>query len=181
MNDNKYTNCDVIECNCTKKEGVVERRERLLHELEQEECSAKIIGEKEIQEIYHNACLYKDSVELIRPLSKNRRFRNLLLRQHKEYSELIKEVENQAKLRNVELKNTGVFATMMMHVTTFVNTLNDKSASKLSQIMLQGINMGVISVTKLVNRLEENDKNCSYARRLLDLLNKSSEEMKLFL
>ncbi|MBO5304815.1 MAG: hypothetical protein J6A99_03970, partial [Clostridia bacterium] len=62
-----------------------------------------------------------------------------------------------------------------------VNTISDKSNSKLSEIMIQGINMGIISTTKIVNKIEDENKDCPYARRLLDLLSKNLEEMKLFL
>ena len=69
----------------------------------------------------------------------------------------------------------------MIYMTTAINTIKDKSDSKLSEIMMQGINMGIISLTKLNNKLSEENRSCHLADSLLSLLMKNLEEMKLFL
>lgn len=179
-NYNDNSTCVVCECKETSCHDKASKREKLLESLECERgtCCAT---EKELQEIYHNALLGKLSVEILRPLSKDKRFRNLLLRQYKEYSAIAKEVEQQASVKEVELQDVSMMSKAMMHLTTMVNTISDKSNSKLSEIMIQGINMGIISTTKIVNKIEDENKDCPYARRLLDLLSKNLEEMKLFL
>ncbi len=157
-----------------------EKRERLLRQAETE-CNRDKISEADLQEVYRNACVGKESVEILKSFSQNKGFRNLLIRQYKEYSSIAKEIELYANQLSYNLEKTSIFAKGMMYFTTAVNTLKDKSDSKLSEIMMQGINMGIISLTKLTNKLSEENRSCVLANNLLDLLDKNLEEMKLFL
>ena len=95
--------------------------------------------------------------------------------------DIIKEIEIYANKVNIQLQRPSIFARSMMYMTTALNTMTDKSDSKLSEIMLQGINMGIISLTKLLNKLSEENKTCNCAENLLKLLNKNLEEMKMYL
>ena len=68
-----------------------------------------------------------------------------------------------------------------MHFTTAINTLKDKSNSKLAEIMVQGINMGIISIMKIINRLSDEGRSNQYADKMLAVLQENLNEMKLFL
>ena len=164
----------------TVKSDCAEKRERLLRQAETE-CDRSKITEADLQEVYRNACVGKESVEILKSFSSDKGFRNLLIRQYKEYSSISKEIELYANQLGYTLEKTSIFAKGMMYITTAVNTLKDKSDSKLSEIMMQGINMGIISLTKLTNKLSEENRTCHLANALLDLLDKNLEEMKLFL
>lgn len=135
----------------------------------------------ELQEIYRNAAVGMESVEILRPLSRDRGFRNLLLKQYGRYSAVAREMELYAAERGVELTDPSVFAKGMMYFTTLVNTVKDKSNGKLAEIMIQGINMGIISITKVINRLSDEGKSNDFAERMLLLMQNNLEEMKLFL
>lgn len=161
-------------CSCTEK------REQILKEAEAS-CGRSDISEADLQEVYKNACTGKESVEILKSFSSNKGFRNLLIRQYKEYSSIAKEIELYANQLGYSLEKTSVFAKGMMYMTTAINTIKDKSDSKLSEIMMQGINMGIISLTKLNNKLSEENRSCHLADSLLSLLMKNLEEMKLFL
>lgn len=136
---------------------------------------------EEMQEIYHNALAGMDSVEILRPISKDRSFRSLLLKQYKEYSQIATEMEKEAKVRGAELKKPSFMAKAMMYMSAKVSTLKDKSSSRLAEIMIQGIDMGIISVTKVVNRLEAENRTNVYAQKMADILAKNLEETKAFL
>lgn len=136
---------------------------------------------EEMQEIYHNALAGMDSVEILRPISKDRSFRSLLLKQYKEYSQIATEMEKEAKARGAELKKPSFMAKAMMYMSAKVSTLKDKSSSRLAEIMIQGIDMGIISVVKVVNRLEAENRTNEYVQKMADILAKNLEEMKAFL
>ncbi|MBR1748017.1 MAG: hypothetical protein IJ735_07425 [Clostridia bacterium] len=135
----------------------------------------------ELQEVYKNAILGMQSVEDLRPLSTDRGFRNLLLKQYGRYAAVAKDVEIYAADRGIELDDPSLFAKGMMKMTTMFNTIKDKSNSKLAEIMVQGINMGIISVTKVINRLSDEHRTNEYADRMLNLMQQNLNEMKLFL
>ena len=157
-----------------------ERREELLEELTHA-SNEEVIAESDIKEVYKNASTGKESVEILRGFSQNKGFKTLLLRQYKEYAALCRELEMYANKQGYEPQQTSVFAKGMMYITTAVNTLKDKSDSKLAEIMIQGINMGIVATTRQLNNLSEQNRTCSYAEELLRILQKNLEEMKLFL
>lgn len=155
--------------------------QRLLDEADEAaECNRKI-GAEELQEIYRNATVGMQSVEILRPLSEDKGFRNVLLKQYKGYAATARELEVYAEEYDVELNDPSVFAKGMMYFTTMVNTIKDKSNGKLAEIMIQGINMGIISLTKLINKLSDEGKSNAYADDMLELLEHNLNEMKLFL
>ena len=156
-----------------------ERLEKLMNEKNGEEKMK--IAEADLQEVYKNACTGKESVEIIRSFSPKKGFKNILIRQYKEYASLTKEIEMYANRLGYDLQKTSALAKGMMYITTAMNTLKDKSDSKLSEIMIQGIDMGIIAMTKLINRNSDENRSCSFAESLLALLQKNLEEMKLFL
>lgn len=177
-------NCGCVEtkerdCDCQDSKVRNERVRSLLNDCEIPKCGE--INGTEMQEIYRNATVGMESVEILRPLSEDRGFKNLLLRQYRRYSMIAKEIELYATDHGVELDDPSLFAKAMMHVTTMVNTLKDKSSSKLAEIMIQGINMGIISITKIVNHLSDEGRSNEYADKMIDILQKNLEEMKLFL
>ncbi len=134
-----------------------------------------------LQEVYHNAMLGKYAVENLRPLSSDRGFRNLLLKEYKEYSAIAKEIEVYADKVGMDIKNVNVFSRGMMYFTTMMNTIGNKSNSKLAEIMIQGINMGIISLTKIINKKADKDESQIFAKKMMEVLEKNLEEMKLFL
>lgn len=157
-----------------------ERMEQVMAECEQES------GEKKndhwcIQEIYRCARLGAISVEVIKPFVNDKGYRSLLLRQYSEYNALSKEIEVYCTKQNIEIKGSNPMNKFVMFMTTAANTLRDKSNSKLSEIMIQGINMGIISITKVHNWLSDNGKRNDYADRMMFLLQQNLEDLKLFL
>lgn len=139
------------------------------------------INAEELQEIYHDAVLGKISVEILRPLSQDRTFKNLLTKQYDGYAKISRKMENYAQTCNVELKDPTSFAKGMMYCTTMMNTVKDKSNSKLAEIMIQGINMGIISLTKISNKLENEGKTNDLVNEMSDLLQEYLSQTKEFL
>lgn len=140
-----------------------------------------LYSETDLQEVYKNAFTGKESVEILRSFSADKGFRNVLIRQYKEYASLAKEIELYANQAGFDLKKTSFFARSMMYITTAMNTIKDKSDSKLSEIYIQGIDMGIIAMVRLINKLADEGKTLPYAQALLDMLQRNLEEMKAFL
>ena len=172
-------------CICADKDENACCGQKDNHETDECDCvgnsGCSRINDEDLREIYKNACLGKISIEILEKFCVEKSFKNLLIKQYKEYTEAVKEIELYANKVNINLQKPSVFARSMMYMTTAVNTMSDKSDSKLSEIMLQGINMGIISLTKLQNKLKEEGKSCACCDNLLKLLNKNLSEMKMYL
>lgn len=158
-----------------------QRVKSLLKECENLSSPQPKIAPSVLQEVYQNAMLGKYAVENLRPLSSDRGFRNLLLKQYKEYSAIAKEIEVYADKVGMDVKSINIFSRGMMYFTTMMNTIGNKSNSKLAEIMIQGINMGIISLTKIINKKSDEEESHSFAKKMMEVLDKNLEEMKLFL
>lgn len=180
MNDN-YQDNTTLETNQIKDKEVRD----LLRECEELSSPEPQIEPTELQEVYQNAMLGKYAVEYLRPLSTDRGFRNLLLKQYKGYSAIVKEMENYADSFSIQLQGVNIVNRGMMYFSTLVNTIGNKSNSKLAEMMIQGINMGIISITKIINKKPVNviseDPSTSFAEKMMEVLHANLEEMKLFL
>jgi hypothetical protein len=170
MNDNKTENGGGC-CPCENAEQTMTDAEKNQNRLE----------ESEVREVYKNTCLGKESVQILKKFSMDKTFTDLLVRQYKEYAKLNAEIEAYAEENGYDLHSPSQMAVNMMYVTTAVNTLSDKSSSKLAEIMIQGIDMGIISTTKLINKLSQDNKECTLAQDLLRVLNENLDEMKAYL
>lgn len=159
-----------------------EKLQKVMQECENS-SSCEIKGNEtwSIEEVYKTTKLGMTATEILRPFSNDKGFRNLLMRQYSEYSNLAKEIEIYAAGRNVELKENNIINKAMMFISATLNTLKDKSNSKLSEIMIQGINMGIIRVTKVQNSLSDRNENNQFADRMMNMLQQNLEDMKLFL
>ncbi|HOO22592.1 MAG TPA: hypothetical protein PKY53_02800 [Clostridia bacterium] len=173
---NQQQNQNQRQCNSRS-----EKLQKVLDECN-EELSAPMQDEQTcMQEIYRIAKVGMSSIEILRPFSEDRGFRNLLMRQYSEYNALAKEIEIYCATHNIEIKPNSVFSKAMMFISTAMNTLTDKSNSKLSEIMIQGINMGIISITRVQNSLSDMNAHNHFADRIMVLLTQNLEDLKLFL
>ncbi|NLL56651.1 MAG: hypothetical protein GX242_05520 [Clostridiales bacterium] len=158
-----------------------QKLQQIIKECEEEISAMAQTAESCMQEIYRNAKVGMSSIEILRPFSEDKGFRNLLMRQYSEYNGLAKEMEIYCANHNIELKSNSMFSKIMMFITTAINTLKDKSNSKLSEIMIQGINMGIISITKVQNHLSDTNSHNHFADKMMMLLQQNLEDLKLFL
>ena len=62
-----------------------------------------------------------------------------------------------------------------------IRTITDDSNSKLAEMLLQGLNMGVIEGRRLLNQKDGDDKVLDLVNDYVDMQGKYVEEMKEFL
>jgi len=102
-----------------------------------------------------NTCL--ESLRALACVNKNDRFSTVLLEQEKVYSEFAVKVRRAASEEGVKLEDEGFLPKMMLWGMTKMKSMTDHSPSKLAEILTQGINMGVISLDKIINEMEEGE------------------------
>lgn len=95
-----------------------------------------------------------DSIKALESVNTDKQFSLTLLEQEKAYQELSVKVKGVIANERIEVKNEGLVPKMMLWGTTKAKTIMDNSPSKLAEMLIQGANMGMISLTKVQNALE---------------------------
>ncbi|MFW5779877.1 MAG: hypothetical protein ACOCWI_00285 [Bacillota bacterium] len=166
------------------EEQIASRVNKVLEEeLSNEEMQPGDIVELELlQETYKVATMGMQSVEVIKPMVKEKALKNLLFKQFNSYKSLAKEIELKAIHNGFDLKPANIINKAMMYGNMLINTINDRSASKLAEMMIQGINMGIISITKVTNNIDsELNIDMSLTNKLMGMLNNNLENLKVYL
>lgn len=96
-----------------------------------------------------------ESLRALSYVNRDSQFSTVLLEQEKLYSDYAVKVRRAAADEGVKLEYEGFLPKMMLWSMTKMKTLADRSPSKLAAMLTQGIDMGVISIEKMSNELEE--------------------------
>ena len=104
-----------------------------------------------LNEVHKGITMGMASLELISDKSEDPNFKNDLSYQYNEYQHSLNDVNEKFK-ENGEIPDDVPLNTKVMGWTGIqMNTLKDSSTSKLSEILIQGYDMGVIKGVKLLN------------------------------
>jgi len=130
--------------------------------------------------VYKNCKIGMESIRAIKPQVEDNALKNLFSKQYRGYETLSKEVELQATKDGSDLENPSIISKAMLWGGVMINTLTDKSTTKIAEIMIQGINMGIISLTRLQNNLQE-ERNDKLIVKLINQYHNNIEVLKAYL
>lgn len=92
-----------------------------------------------------------DSISTISEKVQSQDLKNDLKFQYDKYNEILNQVNNKLSKFGEFPKELNPMQKAMGWMSIEWNTMNDKSDSKISEMMLQGTNMGIIEGVKLLN------------------------------
>jgi hypothetical protein len=121
-----------------------------------------------------------ESLRAISYVNRDSQFSTVLLEQEKLYSDYAAKIRRIADQEGVELEDEGFLPKMMLWGMTKMKTLGNKSPSKLSEMLTQGIDMGIISIDKINNEMEEGTDR-SLADELKNYYNATKEAVRSYL
>ena len=104
-----------------------------------------------LSEIYRNTVLALESISDILPEIEDENIKEEILRQHEEYEKICAQASMIAKKNGQELKEPNPMKKMMMWSGIKMNTLTDKSASHIADMMVQGTVMGITALKKTLS------------------------------
>lgn len=104
-----------------------------------------------LKEINQNAKMGMDSLSTILKKSQDTKFKDLLNTQHNEYQNIYDRTQELLVKNNLQMEDTPTMQKAMSWMGIQLNTVNDTSNSKLSELLIQGNDMGIIKGTKLLN------------------------------
>ena len=98
-----------------------------------------------------------DSISNISEKVTNSNLKKDLQFQYNKYNEILNKVNNQLSNYNERPKELNPMQKAMGWMTVEWNTMDDKSDSKISEMMIKGTNMGIIEGVKLLNNNPDAD------------------------
>lgn len=104
-----------------------------------------------LKEINKDAKMGMDSINMVGKKVENEKFRKLLEEQHNEYQNIFDRTQELLVQEHEDMKDVPAMQKAMAWTGIQMNTMNDNSNSKLSELLIQGNDMGVIKGTKLLN------------------------------
>lgn len=137
---------------------------------------------KILKEINKDAKMGMDSLTMVTKKVQDEKFKKLLNNQHDEYQNIFDRTQELLVQENKNIQDIPTMQKVMAWTGIQMNTLNDKSNSKLSELLIQGNDMGVIKGTKLLN--ESNFTTPEIENLLSDfvrLQEKNIDDLKKFL
>lgn len=104
-----------------------------------------------LQAIYKGGAMGTLSIAQLLPKVQNPCFRTDLQTQLNEYQKVMKQAESQLKALSVCPKELPPWEKTMLTMSLQAQTLLNKETSHLAEMMIQGSNMGIVSLTKVLN------------------------------
>ncbi len=135
-----------------------------------------------LKEINQNSKMGMDSLSTILKKTQDSDFKNLLNSQHDEYQNIFDRTQELLVKNNAQMEDTPTIQKAMSWMGIQFNTANDTSNSKLSELLIQGNDMGIVKGIKLLNNhsfLDNEIKNI--LSDFVRLQEKNIDDLKKFL
>jgi len=135
-----------------------------------------------LKEINKNSKMGMDSLSIVLKKVEDSNFEKLLNAQHDEYQNIFDRTQELLIKNNSEVQDTPPVQKAMSWMGIQFNTITDTSNSKLSELLIQGNDMGVVKGTKLLNNYSfMNDEIKNIVSDFVRLQEKNIDDLKKFL
>lgn len=135
-----------------------------------------------LDELHKGCCMGIDALSFVLPKAEKKEFRDLLKKQKENYENLAASIEDlYDNYSNKKPHETGAMTKAMTWYGVQMNTITDKSDSKLAELLSQGTNMGIIEGRKLLNHKETDKKIEGIIKKYIKMQEDAIEEWKEFL
>lgn len=104
-----------------------------------------------LKEISKDSKMGMDSINMVGEKVQDEKFQKLLNEQHNEYQNIFDRTQEILKQHGETIEDVPTMQKMMGWAGIQMNTMNDKSNSQLSELLIQGNDMGIIKGHKLLN------------------------------
>ena len=123
-----------------------------------------------------------DSISNVSEKVQDSRFKDELLFQYDKYNEILNEVNDELTNYDDFPKELNPMQKAMGWMGVEMNTLTDKSNSKIAELMIQGTNMGIIEGVKLLNHNPDTEQHIKdILNKFIDFQQNNVEQLKKYL
>jgi len=137
---------------------------------------------KLLQTIVENARMGADACDQLMPKTDDMALRQELMNERQQYENACRDAEAQLMQLGAHPHPKGPMARAGMWMGMEMNTMMDKSASHIADMLIQGCTMGVVEMTKARNSLPDADAQAQgIASALVTSQQEAIERLKAFL
>ena len=135
-----------------------------------------------LKEINKNSKMGMDAITMVTDKVEDNNLKELLDTQHNEYQNIFDRSQEILIQKGEQIQDTPVMQKMMSWMGIQFNTLNDKSNSQISELLIQGNDMGIVKGTKILNNSTITDGEIeNLVSDFIRLQEKNVQDLKKFL
>ena len=135
-----------------------------------------------LDEIHKGACMGQDALVFIMDKVEDKKFKNELEREYNLYKEIAEEIEViYPKYDSDEPHETTAMNKAMTWSSVEMKTMNDKSNSNIAELLLKGVNMGIIEGRRILNKKKLNKEVSILVNKYVNMQEDNVEKLKCFL
>ena len=135
-----------------------------------------------LDEVNKGCSMGIDAINYILEKVEDDNFKDFLKKQSHDYSEISNEIEQiYNKYNEGEPHETGILNKVMTWYGVNMKTLTDHSNSKISELLLQGTNMGIIEGRKILNNKKLNNEVSNIINDYVKMQEECVEVLKKYL
>ena len=135
-----------------------------------------------LDELHKGACMGIDAIDFVLDKVEDNNLRKELKREYKEYQGIKKVIEEiYPKYNEGKPHSTNAMNKAMTWSGIEMKTMTDKSTSKITELLLQGVNMGIIEGRKILNKKQLNEEVQDIASKYVTMQEKNVENLKRYL
>lgn len=135
-----------------------------------------------LDELNKGACMGQDAISFILDKVENPKLKKVLDEQYQKYQTITDRISKiYPEYSNKEPHETSAMNKAMTWYGIEIRTLMDSSTSKITELLLQGTNMGIIEGRKLLNHKGTNKEVHKLIQEYVDMQEECVEKLKIFL
>ncbi len=135
-----------------------------------------------LDEIHKGSCMGIDAISFVLDKVENDNLKKELEKEEKEYNRIKREIERiYPKYNEGKPHETSTMNKVMTYSGIEMKTFMDNSTSKLAELLLQGVNMGIIEGRRILNKKEINSEVQKIIEDYVVMQEKNVERLKSYL
>lgn len=135
-----------------------------------------------LNSLYQNTSMAISALSVIIPKTKDTKLKGELQAQLDNYHNQSEQIRKDIYALNSEPEDISMMAKKTSDLSITMSTLTNKSTGHIAEMMIQGTNMGVIDINKLLNQTQSIDENVkTQAQNILSSEQQYIDRLKSFL
>ncbi len=135
-----------------------------------------------LDELHKGTCMGMDAIHFVREKVEDESLKKELDKEYNDYKDIAKRIEEvYPKYNDGKPHTTNAMTKTMTWSMTEMKTLADKSTSKIAELLLQGVNMGIIEGRKILNNKNIDKEVNKIASTYVNMQEESVETLKNYL
>ena len=135
-----------------------------------------------LDEIHKGACMGMDAIRFTLDKVEEQKLKKELEKELQDYQIIAAKIEDiYPEYNDGKPHETSTMNKTMTWSGIEMKTMTDKSASKIAELLLQGVNMGIIEGRKILNNKKMDKKVYEIVEEYVEMQEESVEDLKQFL